>query len=116
MAYGKRWKPSKQAMREFAQEMDKINDFCVENGISASKNNDSYYFTINGQDYRVSNHSVEASNRCAYDDVYGQTRELYHPNGREADTIYIHAGKTRIIQIYEDLMAGYELDGRGNRK
>lgn len=31
-------------------------------------------------------------------------------------TVYIHAGKTRIIEIYNDLKAGYQLDGRGNRK
>lgn len=34
----------------------------------------------------------------------------------EEDTVYIHASKTRIIQIYNDLKDGYELDGRGNRK
>ena len=28
----------------------------------------------------------------------------------------IHAGKARIMEIYNDLAAGYELDGRGNRK
>ena len=76
----------------------------------------SYYFTIDGQDYRVSNHSVEASNAAAFDYTLGvQRRDLYHAEGRKADTIYIHASKTRIIEIYTDLAAGRKLDGRGNR-
>lgn len=114
MAYGRKWKPSKTAAREFAQTMKEIEDFCIENGIQQSLRGDSYYFAINGQEYRVSNHSVESSNRAAYSDL-GQTRELYHPNGREDNVIYIHASKTRIREIYNDLVAGYQLDGRGNR-
>lgn len=43
-------------------------------------------------------------------------RELYHQDGREDNTVYIHASKTRIIEIYNDIVAGYKLDGRGNRK
>ena len=112
----RRWKPSKTAAREYAQKMAEISSFCLENGIYQSSNQDSYYFTLNGKKYRVSNHSVEASNSGAFDDIKGQTRELYHSNGREEDTIYIHASKTRIIEIYNDLKNGYELDGKGNRK
>lgn len=114
--YGRKWKPSKTARREFAQTMNDIDKFCDENGISCSASKDSYYFTINGQKYRVSNHSVETSNAGAYDSLGNQVRSKYHPDGREDDTIYIHAGKTRIRDIYNDLKAGYELDGRGNRK
>ena len=100
-----------------AKEMQEIDEFCAANGIVQSRLSDSYYFEINGQKYRVSNHSVEASNSAAYDDfTYEKKREVYHKNGREEDTIYIHAGKTRIIEIYTDLKNGYELDGRGNRK
>lgn len=116
MGYYRKWTPSKKAKREFAEKMDEIDKFCEEHGISASASNDSYYFTLNGIDYRVSNHSVESSNRHAYDDFWQQKRVLYHPNGRDADTVYIHASKTRIIEIYNDLAAGYELDGRGYRK
>lgn len=113
--YGRRWKPSKTKAREFAQTMREIDDFCLEKGISQSSRGDSYYFTINGKKYRVSNHSVEASNRGAYRDGV-KVRELYHEEGREEDTTYIHASKTRIMEIYNDLINGYELDGRGNRK
>jgi hypothetical protein len=97
--------------------MDEIADFCRENGIQQSYNGDSYYFKLNGIQYRVSNHSVEASNAAAFDTITGeQRRDVYHRDGRESNTVYIHASKTRIIEIYNDLKAGYDLDGRGNRK
>lgn len=115
--YGRRrWQPSKTAKREFAQKMDEVKEFCDANSIGYSRNMDSFYFLVNGRSYRVSNHSIESSNAAAYDDVFGQTREVYHPEGREADVIYIHASKTRICEIYKDLKAGYVLDGRGRRK
>ena len=112
----KRWRPSKSAAKEFAQTMDEIRDFCFENNIGYSASMDSYYFCIDGQCYRVSNHSVEASNDHAFDDFGNQKRELYHPDGRNPEVIYIHAGKTRIREIYNDLKNGYTLDGKGNRK
>lgn len=117
MAYGRRWKPSRTAAREFAARMDEISAFCAAHGIQQSARGDSYYFTLNGLKYRVSNHTIEASNAAAFDSLTGeQRRELYHSGGREENTVYIHAGKTRIMEIYADLAAGYELDGRGNRK
>lgn len=113
----RKWSPSKKAKREFAEKMQEIDAFCAKKGIYASRTNDSYYFTLNEVNYRVSNHSVESSNKAAYDEVAGvKRRALYHEEGREDDTVYIHAGKARIIEIYNDLEAGYELDGRGNRK
>lgn len=111
-----RWNPSRTAARKFAQEMDEITDFCKENGIRYSANMDSYYFRVRDIDYRVSNHTVEASNAAAFDWTGERVRESYHPNGRDTGTVYIHAGKTRIRQIYNDLLAGYQLDGRGYRK
>ena len=116
MGFYRKWKPSKTAKKEFAQKMDEIKDFCYINGIEHSSSKNSYYFFLNGKSYRVSNHSVEASNAHAYDTLGNQTRELYHPGGRDEDTIYIHASKTRIIEIYNDLKNGYELDGNGRRK
>lgn len=116
MAYGRRWRPSKAAAREFAKEMEEIREFCNENDIAYSNSMDSYYFRINGKEYRVSNHSVEASNRGAFDELGNQLREKYHEGGRKDEVTYIHAGKTRIKEIYNDLAQGYELDGRGNRK
>ena len=113
MAY--RYKPSRAKRAAFAEEMRAIEDFCREHGIDMSGGGDSYYFTVNGQAYRVSNHSVESSNAHAYNWAGEKTRDLYHPGGRREDTIYIHASKTRIREIYSDLVSGYRLDGRGNR-
>lgn len=109
------YKPSKTARREFAQKMQEIDDFCAKNNISQSRSSDSYYFTINGQKYRVSNHTVDASNKHTYDSFGNKIRDKYHLGGEEDDTIYITAGKTRLIDIYNDLKAGYKLDRRGNR-
>jgi len=116
MVYRIKWRPSKAKGCEFAETMEDIHSFCKEHGIDYSINIDSYYFHIDGQAYRVSNHSVEASNSHAYDCMGNKVREVYHPGGRRKDVIYIHAGKTRIREIYNDLKAGYQLDGRGNRK
>ena len=109
-----RWKPSRTKAREFAAKMEEIDIYCREHGIEQSRTSDSYYFTFNGIKYRVSNHSIEASNAAAYDTLYGKTRELYHPNGREEGTRYIHGSKTRIIEIYEAVTSGKTIDGRGN--
>ncbi len=107
---------SKQKKKEFANKMNEIDVFCNRNRIINSLNNDSFYFTLNGINYRVSNHSVESSNSGAFDELYGQKRALYHPEGRKNNIVYIHASKTRIIDIYNDLKNGYKLDKRGNRK
>jgi len=111
-----KWRPSKNAAREYAAKMNEIKNFCLANKIETTFAGDSYYFTIDGQEYRVSNHSVEASNSKRYDIFNNELREAYHPEGREKSIIYIHAGKTRIMDIYNNLKAGYKLDGRGNRK
>ena len=97
-----KWKPSKAAKRDFAEKMKEIEVFCEKNNISQSSRGDSYYFTINGINYRVSNHSVESSPK-------------WHC-GRRDDTVYIHASKTRIIEIYNNLRKGLKLDGKGNIK
>ena len=110
------YRPSAAQKKEFHEKMLEIEAFCKKHDISASRNNDSYYFSIEGQRYRVSNHSVEASNRAAFDEYTGkQWRELYHDPEREEDVVEILAGKTRIIDIYNDLVAGYDLDYRGRR-
>lgn len=113
--YGK-YRPSKTAAKEFATQMDAIDKFCAEHGIQQSQSSDSYYFTIGEKSYRVSNHSIEASNRGAYDFLGCQIREKYHDDKRLEDVTYIHASKTRIIDIYNDLVSGYVLDGNGKRK
>ncbi len=110
---GFKYRPSKKAIQEYSNQMKRIEAFCVENGIQSSASKDSYYFSINGQSYRVSNHTIEASNARAYNFEGERVRELYHSEGRNSNVIYIHAGKTRIIEIYNNLKAGYVLDGKG---
>ena len=112
MAY--KWKPSKAAAAEYGAKMAEIDQFCRDHGISQSLSSDSYYFTLGGNFYRVSNHTVAASNNAAFDDMGNQIRELYHEAG-EKGMICITAGKTRIMDIYNDIAAGYDLDRRGNR-
>lgn len=115
MGYRYKWKPSKTAKREFKSKMKEVEEFCNKNGIDYSANKDSYYFVINDKQYRVSNHSVESSNKHAFNQYGEQVRGLYHPLGRSEYVTYIHASKTRIIDIYNDLKDGYVLDGHGNR-
>ena len=111
MAFKKKF--SKTAKREFAQKMNEIEVFCKNNNISSSFSNDSYYFELNNQKYRISNHTVQASNRNAYTELGEKRRELYHVDGEQVDTIYITAGKTRLIEIYMNLQNGKKLDKRG---
>lgn len=111
-----KWKPSKSSKVEFAKKMQEIDKFCDDNNIIASSSNDSYYFELNGQKYRVSNHTIEASNKKAYNEYGEQVREKYHEEKRKDDVIYIHASKIRIIDIYNKLKDGYVLDGNGNVK
>ena len=112
---GYKWKPSKASKIEFAKKMDEIERFLDEHrDISASASRDSFYFVINGTCYRVSNHSIEASNKRAYDKNTGeQIRDKYHDDKREKDTFYIHASKTRIMDIYNAIASGKKVNGRG---
>lgn len=110
---GYKWRPNKAAAMEFAEKMEEIEEFCKLNEISKSFNSNSYYFSINGQFYRVSNHTIEQSNKNAFNEFGEQIREQYHNNFRNNNTIYIHASKTRIIEIYNNLKNGVCLDGKG---
>lgn len=80
--YRYKWKPNQEQKREFAEKMNEIKDFCRKNHIQAGLSHDSYYFNIRGQNYRVSNHSIETSNARAFNVYDEQIRELYHPDGR----------------------------------
>ena len=107
---GYKWTPSKTKAREFYKKLDEVQDYCDNNGINYSGSMDSYYFAHDGKKYRVSNHTVDASNAGAY--RFGeQVRDKYHTTG--AYDVQITAGKTRIIEIHKAIMAGKELDGRG---
>lgn len=109
-----KYKPSKKRIKEFISKMDEIAKFCEENTISTSSTNDSYYFSINGINYRVSNHTINQSNRKAFNQFGVQVREKYHNDEKDDNTVYITASKTRIIEIYNNLKNGKLLDRRGH--
>lgn len=119
MGYGWKWRPSRSAAREFGEKMREIDEYCRQNMIEKSFSGDSYYFRLNGQKYRVSNHTIAASDRGMYREngltgELEQVRESYHKN--DDDLICFTAGKTRIIEIHKALKAGKQLDKRGNVK
>jgi len=110
---GYKYKVSKTKAREFAQQMEEIEDFCRVNGISHSLSFDSYYFTVGGTKYRVSNHTLQASDRGMRDSLTGEKlRDSYH--NHDDNLVCFTAGKTRIIEIYNAIKAGKSLDKRGN--
>ena len=115
-AFGsKKWKPNKKEAEEFKNKMNEIEQFLDKHAdVSASSSRDSFYFWLNGQYYRVSNHSIESSNARAYDKwTHEQIRDKYHDDERDKDTFYIHASKTRIIEIYNAIASGKKVNGRG---
>ena len=112
MGFHYKWQPNQSKKRKFAKQMQEIDKFCEEHEIYQSKTSDSYYFTVNGVDYRVSNHSVESS---VWKDDMGYTHN-YHDAYYRKRVVCIHASKTRIIEIYNKIVNGYELDGKGNIK
>jgi hypothetical protein len=97
---GFKYKFSKSKAREYAEKMDSVQSFCDDNCIQYAVSLDSFYFTLHGQKYRVSNHRIPANS-------------YHHPTGYQDDVIYITAGKTRIEQIYTDLKNGKQLNKRG---
>lgn len=107
-----KWKPSRTSARAFAEQMDNIALYCDENKINQSSSGDSYYFTHGGKSYRVSNHTTARSNAGAYSFTGEQVREKYHKPGDH--DMEITAGKTRIIEIHQAIVAGKTLDRRGN--
>ena len=111
------WRPREDARKEFAQKMRKIDEFCAANNIShvQSVSGDSYTFQIDGQAYRVANHRVDTSGNRTYN-VLGEQIQHNHQEQAPTDIIHIHASKTRIVDIYNNLKAGLELDRRGNVK
>lgn len=93
--------------------MGDVRSFCKANGIRMSGSG-SYYFELYGQKYRVSDHTVEASNKAAYNKKGYQRRRLYHPNGREDDTIYILSND--IESVYLNLRNGNKVSSNGRIK
>jgi hypothetical protein len=90
-----------------------VRRFCRANGIRMSDSG-SYYFELYGQRYRVSDHSIEESNRAAYDRRGCQRRRLYHPKGREDGVIYILSSDIEFV--YLNLRNGNRVSSNGRVK
>ena len=110
---GFKYKVSKKKAAAYAQKMDDIDTFCYKNNISRSCSLDSYYFNIGKKSYRISNHTIAASDQGCFNKSGQKIRESYHE--KQPELVCITAGKTRIKEIYSDLKNGYELDKRGYR-
>ena len=116
--------PSAEEKEAFKAAMRELEAYVKAEGISASAGYDSFYFEVDDRSYRVSNHSVEASNRNRCDKCQrehggapcSEVKHCYvfHKGGRDKAVRYIHAGKTRLVGIHKALKAGFKLDGRGN--
>ena len=109
---GYKYKVSKSKSREYAEKMDPIKNYCDANQINYSESMDSFYFTVNGEKYRISNHTVNASNKAAFDEMGNQIREFYHSDNE--GYICIFASKTRLIEIHSKIISGIAIDVRGN--
>ena len=113
---GRGYKLGRTKARKFAIKMREIDEFCAKNGIIQSRTSDSYYFTIHGERYRVSNHTQKQSDKGMFNSAGVKVRESYHmKDGKyEYDREHeITAGKTRIIEVYTALRAGKRINKRG---
>lgn len=112
------FKFSKSDKKEYAIKIKEIKEFCDKNFIFYSKNMDSFYFEIAGKQIRVSNHTIKASDKGEFWEnpqtfELEKVRDSYH-KGKKYN-FEITASKLRIIEIYNDLKAGYKLNKRGYR-
>ena len=75
-----------------------LSAFCAAEGIRRSRNGDSFYFSAQGKQYRISNHSEEISNAWGKNLNGKRIRGSYHsPKSR---TVSILAPKSKVKEIY----------------
>ena len=105
---------SNEEKRDFAIKMKEITRFCLKNNIQIGTNHNSYTFSLNGKNYIVSNFGT--------DDFKKYIAKLANQGVKEAarylqilekEIISIQASKLRIMEIYNDLKAGKQLDKNG---
>lgn len=81
------------------EDEDKLNAFCKEHNIT--RNNDEFYFELEGVQYRISRYSIGMSST--------QTRGLKNPKkfSYQKPTVYFKAKRNMVRLIYNSLVAGY---------
>ena len=104
--------PSKERRKKDAI---KLESFCRENAIIKSETGKSYYFSMAGKKYRVSNHTIADSNRGAYGKNGKKRRRLYHDAEADSNLICINVSKPdkNIYRIYNSLKRGAVVDAYG---
>ena len=100
---------SNEEKRDFAIKMKEITKFCLKNNIQIGTNHNSYTFSLNGKNYIVSNFKKYIA-KLANQGVKEAARYLQI---LEKEIISIQASKLRIMEIYNDLKAGKQLDKNG---
>jgi hypothetical protein len=75
------YRTSKAAREAFGAQMREIEAYCRKNDIHQSLKSDSYYFKVAGQAYRVSNHSVEISDRGMWNEHVDRIEHAGQPIG-----------------------------------
>lgn len=90
------WTHSKSEKKYFANTMTLIDKFCKEHGVEHIENGGSYRFTLNGKQYIITNSVLP--------------KEL-----RKKGVTYFFASQLRLMDIYNDLVCGKELDAHGKR-
>ena len=105
---------SNEEKRDFAIKMKEITRFCLKNNIQIGTNHNSYTFSLNGKNYIVSNFGTDDFKKyitkLANQGIKEATRYLQI---LEKEIISIQASKLRIMEIYNDLKAGKQLDKNG---
>lgn len=89
--------------------------FCLENNVEYSTPLFSFYFEIDGKKYLVSEKRVSTNLTQQFDERGNPTVAFWHSLSNILNSTKIIARKGRLIDIYQDLKNGYELDMNGER-
>ena len=109
---------SDEEKRNFAIKMKQIIKFCMANKIYMAANYNSYSFWLNGKRYLITNYNFDdykkylkklSNQRFAPATIYLKMLE----NEYDDNVIRIQASKLRIMEIYNNLKAGKQLDKNG---
>lgn len=105
---------SNEEKRDFAIKMKEITKFCFKNNIQIGTNHNSYTFSLNGKNYIVSNFGTDDFKKyIAKLANQGVKEAVRYLQILEKEIVSIQASKLRIMEIYNDLKAGKQLDKNG---